>query len=59
MDLILRNNSFWIKDETQRMLLGSSKALGGVYAVGSIIAEKQGLPLKTYSFFLDEFKSCA
>jgi len=54
-----QNNSFWIKDETQRMGLGAFKALGGVYAVGSIIAEKQGLPLKTDSFFLDEFKSCA
>ena len=40
------------------MGLGAFKALGGVYAVGSIIAEKQGLPLKTDSFFLDEFKSC-
>ncbi len=55
----VRNNSFWIKDETQRMGLGAFKALGGVYAVGSIIAEKQGLPLKTDSFFLEEFKSCA
>ena len=55
----IQGNSFWIKDETQRMGLGAFKALGGVYAVGSIIAEKQGLPLKTDSFFLDEFKSCA
>ena len=55
----VQNNSFWIKDETQRMGLGAFKALGGVYAVGSIIAEKQGLPLKTDSFFRDEFKACA
>ena len=55
----VQNNSIWIKDETDRMGLGAFKALGGVYAVGSIIAEKQGLPLKTDSFFLDEFKSCA
>ena len=55
----VRNNTFWIKDETQRIGLGAFKALGGVYAVGSIIAEKQGLPLKTDSFFLDEFRSCA
>ena len=55
----VQNNSIWIKDETDRMGLGAFKALGGVYAVGSIIAKKQDLPIKTDSFFLDEFKSCA
>ena len=55
----VQNNSIWIKDETERMGLGAFKALGGVYAVGSIIAKKQDLPIKTDSFFLDEFKSCA
>ena len=33
----VQNNSIWIKDETERMGLGAFKALGGVYAVGSII----------------------
>jgi diaminopropionate ammonia-lyase len=55
----VKNNSVWIKDETDRMGLGAFKALGGVYAVGSIIAKKQDLPIKADSFFLDEFKSCA
>ena len=55
----VQNNSIWIKDETDRMGLGAFKALGGVYAVGSIIAKTQNLPIKTDSFFLDEFKSCA
>ena len=55
----VQNNSIWIKDETHRMGLGAFKALGGVYAVGSIIAKKQDLPIKADSFFLDEFKSCA
>ena len=55
----VQNNSIWIKDETDRMGLGAFKALGGVYAVGSIIAKTQDLPIKTDSFFLDEFKSCA
>mgnify|MGYP005726715009 FL=1 len=55
----VQNNSIWIKDETDRMGLGAFKALGGVYAVGSIIAKQQDLPIKTDSFFLDEFKSCA
>jgi diaminopropionate ammonia-lyase len=55
----IKGNSIWIKDETQRMGLGAFKALGGVYAVGSIIAEKQGLPLATDSFLMDEFKACA
>ncbi len=55
----VHNNLIWIKDETNRMGLGAFKALGGVYAVGSIIAKKQDLPLKADSFFLDEFKSCA
>ena len=55
----VQNNSIWIKDETDRMGLGAFKALGGVYAVGSIIAKKQDLPIKTDSFFLDQFKSYA
>ena len=49
----VQNNSIWIKDETDRMGLGAFKALGGVYAVGSIIAKKQDLPIKTERFFLD------
>ena len=48
----VQNNSIWIKDETDRMGLGAVKALGGVYAVGSIIAKTQDLPIKTDSFFL-------
>lgn len=33
-----------VKDETARMGLGAFKALGGVYAVGCLIAEAAGLP---------------
>ena len=47
----VQNNLIWIKDETNRMELGAFKALGGVYAVGSIIAKKQDLPIKADSFF--------
>ena len=35
-------SEIWAKDETQRMGLGAFKALGGVYAVARLIAERAG-----------------
>lgn len=35
----------WMKDESQRMGLGAFKALGGVYAVAALIAERAGIDL--------------
>jgi diaminopropionate ammonia-lyase len=59
----IANIDLLIKDETQRMGLGSFKALGGVYAVAMLLAEKwqksTGKKLKPEAFTSDEFKQFA
>lgn len=40
----------WIKDESKRFGLNAFKALGGSYAMGQYLAQKQGEPLETLSF---------
>jgi diaminopropionate ammonia-lyase len=59
----IANMNLLIKDETQRMGLGSFKALGGVYAVAMILGEKwqesTGRELKPEDFTSDEFKQLA
>lgn len=55
--------SVLVKDETQRMNLGSFKALGGVYAVFMLIAEQwkrqTGRQLKASDFMAPEVRSFA
>ena len=41
----LPDHHFWLKDETQRMSLGSFKALGGMYAVARLIMGDDELDL--------------
>ena len=56
----IANIDLLIKDETQRMGLGSFKALGGVYAAAMLLAEKwqesTGKKLKPEMFTSEEFK---
>lgn len=59
----INNINLLIKDETHRMGLGSFKALGGVYAVAILLAEKwqeeTGKTLKPEQYMTDEFKQFA
>jgi diaminopropionate ammonia-lyase len=59
----IANIDLLIKDESQRMGLGSFKALGGVYAVAILLAEKwqekTGKKLSPEGFLSDEFKQFA
>ncbi len=59
----LTDFSVRVKDETQRMNLGSFKALGGVYAVFMLIAEQwkrqTGRQLKASDFMAPEIRSFA
>lgn len=49
----------WIKDETARMGLGAFKALGGVYAVAKMIAQKHGAELTPNEYLGDAFRKTA
>lgn len=48
-----------VKDETARMGLGSFKALGGVYAVFRIVADRAGLPVEPGSADAPAFRDAA
>jgi diaminopropionate ammonia-lyase len=56
----IANSDVFIKDESQRMGLGSFKALGGVYAVATLLAkewfEATGKKLQPEQLMSDEFK---
>jgi diaminopropionate ammonia-lyase len=62
-DNAITNIEILIKNETQRMGLGSFKALGGVYAVAVLLAEKwhttTGNTLQPEEFTSDKFKQFA
>ncbi len=49
----------WLKDETRRMGLGAFKALGGVYAVGRIIAREVGGDIAPSALLSEESRRAA
>ncbi len=53
------NRSVWIKDETDRMGLGSFKALGGVYAVARVVEQETGIQFDETPESLASIKSLA
>jgi len=56
---LIHDKPIWIKDEGQRMRLGAFKALGGVYAVAQLIAQKTEMVLDVNKFLSDEVKHIA
>ena len=56
---LIHDKPIWIKDEGQRMRLGAFKALGGVYAVAQLIAQKTEMDLDVNKFLSDEVKHIA
>jgi len=52
----LRSSTLWVKDETNRMSLGSFKALGGVYAVAKLIEAHLDETIPPVDFVSDKFK---
>lgn len=55
----IHDSSVLVKDETNRMGLGAFKALGGVYAVACLLAEKAGLVATPQTIDSDEFRDAA
>ena len=51
--------SILIKDETARMGLGAFKALGGIYAVAQMIADKAGVAAESKAYASDDFQRAA
>ncbi|MEM9795218.1 MAG: pyridoxal-phosphate dependent enzyme [Pseudomonadota bacterium] len=54
-----RRDGLWVKDETARMGLGAFKALGGVYAVGQLIADRMGRRLPPEEYRSEEVRAVA
>lgn len=46
----LNVKNLFVKDESYRFGLNAFKVLGGSYAIGEVVAEKLGIPLKELSF---------
>lgn len=49
----------WLKDESRRMNLGSFKALGGVYAIARIIANKTGSDIEPAALVSEDARHVA